>query len=472
MSVSVTLPQVAEWAGDGAVAEWYLPDGAAVRTGDPVCRFESGFVSLELEAEGDGILSYRHGVAGGFPPNGVLAFIVAEGEPLPGFDQAPCPADASLPEPGLEPAEDPGAASEEPSLPAAPEPPRGTRNRNEPFQEWRFEATHGREPTPTPTPKPHPFEPMAPAADSFLPADAPPAEEDEPAEDGHLHEGHAATVLPFHRRFSLEHGPADGSAWDAVPGDAVDFANPLVAPAERVADPDVAEWVESGPESPAAEPDDSVGATTREYGWERWALSETADEELGRVEVVPQGLFIRVTVDLSETCKMRGQLAREWKAAGVAPSTDDIVLRAVARSLRELPAFDATRNLALRAFTPEAETFRVLARAAERPFREAVAALADPPDPETEPGYDCVVTSFAALGIEDATPRLEPGRPFALAVGAEHEVVAIVGDRAVARIAASIVLAYDATIVDDGTAARLLARVRGLIEAPYALLAD
>src|SRR5665213_491925 len=93
MSVSVTLPQAAEWPDDGAVAEWYVPDGAAVRVGDPVCRFESGFVSLELEAEGDGILSYRHGIAGGypaggypaggFPPDGVLAVIVADGEPLP-----------------------------------------------------------------------------------------------------------------------------------------------------------------------------------------------------------------------------------------------------------------------------------------------------------------------------------------------------------------------------------------------------
>ena len=145
MSVSVTLPQAAEWAGDGAVAEWYLPDGAAVRAGDPVCRFENGFVSLELEAEGDGILSYCHGIAGGFPtggfpPDGVLAFIVAEGEPLPDFDQAPGPADASLPEPGLEPAEDLGAASEEPSLPAVPEPVRGTGSRNEPFQVIRGEG--------------------------------------------------------------------------------------------------------------------------------------------------------------------------------------------------------------------------------------------------------------------------------------------------------------------------------------------
>ncbi|MGH2634232.1 MAG: 2-oxo acid dehydrogenase subunit E2 [Tepidiformaceae bacterium] len=469
MSVPVALPQADEWPADGAVAEWYQPDGAAVRAGDPVCRVEAGFVSLELDAEGSGILTYRHGIGDTCPADGVLAVIVAEGEPLPDFAEPlePESQSAVAPESEPEPEAEPVADSTDwiADTPAIPEPERApvpaAASRNEPFQEWRFDQAP-------------PHQPGVPPETS-LPADEAPAS---PAptvvDDTHASEpesppveGHSATVLPFPRRFTLEHRPGDGSAWDAVPGDAADFASPLVGAAASAEEPDFAAWVDSGHDE-----SESAGDASPQWEWERWAPSEAAAGDHSPAETLPGGLFIRVTVDLGESRKMRDQLAREWKAAGVAPSTDDIALRAVARALRELPAFDATHNLALRAFTPDAETFRVLPRAAGRPFREAVAALAAPPDPETEPGYDCVLTSFAALGIEDATPRLEPGRPFALAVGAEHEVVAMAGEQPVSRVTASLVLAYDASIVDDGTAARLLARVRGLIESPYALLAD
>jgi len=455
MPVPVALPQPAGWPADGAVAEWYLPDGAAVRAGDPVCRFETNFVSLDLDAEGDGILTYRHGLAG-CPVDGVLGVIVSEGEALPDFDvpealpatetedssepRTEVASDGEIPvvdqaaQPAADATEVPGdcdASHDEAQI--AHEPRAG---QSEPFQEWRFEP-----------PRPG--------------VEVPPHVDEEPEQ------ARPASVLAFPRRFVVEPQSPGSSAWDAVPGDAVDFASALIPQLEAGGQSGAPAWMDSQVDSR-----EDTEEPVEDWGWQRWMPSERPTADLEPRAAAAQTLFIRVTVDLGESHKMRDQLALEWRAQGMAPSTEDILLRAVARALRELPQFDVTHNVALRSFTPEAETFRVLAHAAERPFRDAVLALNDPSDATAEADYDCVVTSFAALGIEDATPRLEAARPLALVIGAEREIVAIQGDHAAARVAASMVLAYDAAMVDDGTAARLLARIRGLIEAPYALLAD
>ena len=410
---SVALPDPAAWPADGTVAEWFVADGGMVHAGDPVCRFETDFVSFELEAEGDGILRYHSGAGDCRPPDGILAVILAPGEPLAVLDAPPA---ATLDSPAPTPAA---------SSPDAVE-------HSTPFQEWRFAAP------------PLPFVPRQVLAATS------------PAADG--------TVLRFPR--PPAHELADGSAWDTVPGDGVDFATALTGALTPAPDPAVAEWVESRPEPGPMPATWENGEAVRAPAPSALTLSVPVAAASASV------LFIRVTADLAECHKMCEQLAKEWDAAGIVPRIDDIVVRALARALRELPAFDYTGTIALRSLTPEAGTFRVLDHAGSRPFRDAVAALAGQSAEDAASDCDCVVTSFTALGIEDATPRLDRGRPFALAIGATRKVVTLVGDRLLQRPVASLVVAYDAAIIEDCPAARLVARVRELIESPYALLAE
>ena len=407
---SVALPDPAAWPAEGAVAEWFVADGGMVHAGDPVCRFETDFVSFELEAEGDGVLRYLSGAGDCRPTDGILAVILAPGEPLAVLDTPPAaPLDSLTPTPAASP---PDAAEH-----------------STPFQERR------------PAAPPLAFVPREILAGSS------------PASD--------ATVLRFPE--PPAHELADGPAWVPVPGDEVDFAAALTDALTPAPDLAVAEWVESRPEPG---PTWETGEAVRDPAPSALTLSVPLAAACASV------LFIRVTADLSECHKMCDQLAKEWGVAGIVPRIEDIVVRALARALRELPAFDCAGTIAVRSLTPEAEAFRVLHNAGSRPFRDAVAALAGHSAEDAASDYDCVVTSFTALGIEDATPRLDRGRPFALAIGATRKVVTLVGDRPLQRRVASLVVAYDAAIIEDCTAARLVARVRELVESPYALLAE
>jgi len=405
---SVALPDPAAWPAEGAVAEWFVADGGMVHAGDPVCRFETDFVSFELEAEGDGVLRYLSGAGDCRPTDGILAVILAPGEPLAVLDTPPAaPLDLLTPTPAASP---PDAAEH-----------------STPFQERR------------PAAPPLAFVPREILAGSS------------PASD--------ATVLRFPE--PPAHELADGPAWVPVPGDGVDFATALTDALTTAPHPAVAGSVEPGSGHATSETAETVRLPAPSAV--RPSAPGTASASV---------LFIRVTADLSECHKMCDQLAKEWGVAGIVPRIEDIVVRALARALRELPAFDCAGTIAVRSLTPEAEAFRVLHNAGSRPFRDAVAALAGHSAEDAASDYDCVVTSFTALGIEDATPRLDRGRPFALAIGATRKVVTLVGDRPLQRRVASLVVAYDAAIIEDCTAARLVARVRELVESPYALLAE
>lgn len=169
---------------------------------------------------------------------------------------------------------------------------------------------------------------------------------------------------------------------------------------------------------------------------------------------------LRVTASINQAAHACEQLAREWHAEGLGPTTEDLAIRAIARALREIGGFEG--HIELLTLNPGAAP-ATIAHAANLRFRDAVsdrvASVANPDEAE------CTLTSFAAAGIDEATPRLARGRPFAFTMGAERTVPG--GERTV-----TVAMAYDGSMVSDPVAARVLSRVRNLIEAPCALLAD
>jgi hypothetical protein len=194
--------------------------------------------------------------------------------------------------------------------------------------------------------------------------------------------------------------------------------------------------------------------------WDAWE-SEASAAAAGRL------LSMSSDARLAEAHKMREQLGREWRAHGIRPALEDIAVRAVARALRDLPG-QWTGNIALRSLVGDTDSTRVLEAAASRPFRDAVLAMQ-----QSGPGPgDCVVTSHLSDGVETAVPRLRAGNVIAVALGAERNVAAWDGDRLAPTPFATLTIAYDPAALADTAAARFLSRVRDLIEAPYALLAD
>jgi hypothetical protein len=195
-----------------------------------------------------------------------------------------------------------------------------------------------------------------------------------------------------------------------------------------------------------------------------------APEPAGLPAVV---LTFSATVRMDEARKMREQLTREWRAHGVIPLDEDVVIRAVARAVREHDVLAGQPvDVGLVLTEREGERVAVVRGADGGAFRDAVAALAAESDSgSNETGCSFTVTSFARCGLDEGTPPLPTGHAFAVAMGAVRDVPAFEGDRVVRAPQMTLAMAYAPELITVGEAAALLARIRELVEAPYALLA-
>lgn len=489
MAVPVTVPPLALDDGQGRLAAWYQPDGATVRRGDLVYRLETDFAAIEVEADDDGVFRHAASAGASLAGGGLVGYILAPGESLPG---------------------------EKP--PAEPEPPPKPRRRQKVYPLADVLQASQAADTESPLPEGLPWDPFPPDAASpedvfeapkpllLFPRIVNEIKEEAAADPQDLEpEGPlpdpAAEPQPTILRDSV-------AAWELLPGE-TDF-NPdwLLEPptasgasAAETANEAKERFQASNIRSLALGRAAAVAADAQPEGSEDSepppgpgpAPSLPASElpppavppgvhalnldqlEERRIDHPPgQPLFARITVDVTEAGKMRDELTREWMGSNIRPTDEDIVLRAIARALHESAAFRRrTDVVGVRPLNGASRSVHLLADAATRPFRDAVASLAALRDtPGAELACLCTLTNYGDFGLDDATPALLAGQPLAFAMGAVREIPRLRGDRPQRALVLTLTLSYDSDAMPDGAAARLLSRVCGLVEAPYALLAD
>lgn len=275
------------------------------------------------------------------------------------------------------------------------------------------------------------------------------SEEDEPVQAEPLPEFEEALVeaivVPFPRKFA---GTAS-RGWDAVPGDAVEFDSSLFGEAEIDRTAMLEEPGGSIPGLPLWEPEDAPKAAPTEANSRFARISQEATASA-------QVLTMTMSVDLTEAERMRGAFEREWGNEGPHPLLEDVVFRAIAWALEDTAFAGGTG--AMLVATTECDLAFAVREPASRSFREAVTAREAVGDEAFE-SASWLFVSLTALGVSSATPRLEPGRDMSFALGARdgtgHSLLKI---------------AYDSSRWSEGSAARLLARVRDILDLPYAML--
>jgi hypothetical protein len=181
----------------------------------------------------------------------------------------------------------------------------------------------------------------------------------------------------------------------------------------------------------------------------------------------PAPVTLHVSVAMPEVEKLVAQLRREWRAAGLEPTVEDVVLRAAGRAAGEAGMFEPP-IAGLVAAWEGVETFAFLEGAGHGPFREHVAALAAARGGGAYPVTACILTSLASFGVDGGATPLEEEHAFGLTLGASAPRAS--GGEAVP--AAALSLTYRPDMLTVGEAAAILSRTRDLVEAPYALLAD
>jgi pyruvate dehydrogenase E2 component (dihydrolipoamide acetyltransferase) len=200
-------------------------------------------------------------------------------------------------------------------------------------------------------------------------------------------------------------------------------------------------------------------------------------------------LTMNMDVRMDDCVRLREQLVAEWAAEGVKPSYTDLVVRAVAKALAQHPRMNSAmgegeitllpdvhvgiavaldeglvvpviRNTAALSVKEIAQESARLVRAA----REGKLSMDD------YAGGSFSVSTLGMFGVDSFTPILNPPQTGILGVNRIRDDVGWEGERPVKRKAMTLSLTWDHRVVDGEPAARFLASVRDLLEAPYRLL--
>ena len=193
-----------------------------------------------------------------------------------------------------------------------------------------------------------------------------------------------------------------------------------------------------------------------------------------------------IEVDMTEVRSHRTSNRDAWREAyGIMPSLNDVVLKAAATALTTHPALNAALvdgaihryreiNVGVAVDVEDGLVVPVLRNVSRLDLGEVARGVADlgarakdsKLTPQDFEGATFTVSNLSALGVDWFTPVLNPPQCALLGVGRIRRAPAVVGHEVLVRELATFVLTFDHRALDGAPAARFLARLRDLLEAP------
>ena len=438
---------------EGTVAEWHIPDGGEVKTGEDLYRLETEKVEMEVEAEAAGTVRHLVPAEATVDPGAVVGYIYAAGEEIP----------AELPGAGA-----PAAAA------------------------------------------------SAPAASVDAPAPAQAAEAPAAVSGGRVAASPAARKLARELGVDLATvagtGPRGRVTEDDVRG-AHESAAAATTPAQAPASPlarkrakalgvDLATITGTGPGGRITKEDVEAAASASPGAATPAPADATADETLpvrGMRKVIAERMFaslrdtaqltMDMEADMDDCVRLRAQLIEEWADEGVRPSYTDIVMKAAARALRDHPRMNARFegaeitlrgevHIGMAVALEEGLVVPVLRHVDRAGLKEiavessrlAAAAREGKLSLDDMAGGTFTVSTLGMFGVDSFTPILNPPEVGILGVNRLREGVRWEGERPVRRQTMTLSLTWDHRALDGAPAAQFLASVRDYLEAPFRLL--
>jgi pyruvate dehydrogenase E2 component (dihydrolipoamide acetyltransferase) len=199
---------------------------------------------------------------------------------------------------------------------------------------------------------------------------------------------------------------------------------------------------------------------------------------------------IRLDVDMDEAVALRERL-RELADEDAAPTINDLVLKAAALALRDVPRANASVvdgrfalhervNVGLAVAAPDAlfvpvvrdADRRSLVEIARESRRMAQAARDGRLAPADLEGGTFTVSNLGQFGIHAFTAIINPPQAAILAVGAVREEPVVRAGKIRAGLVMALTLSGDHRILNGADGAQLLAAVRARLETPLLLALD
>ncbi|HEV7773637.1 MAG TPA: dihydrolipoamide acetyltransferase family protein [Conexibacter sp.] len=430
----ITMPRLSDSMEEGTILRWLVADGAAVARGDEIAEIETDKANMTYEADAAGVFRAVAAEGDALLVGAVIAHVLGDGEEAPASSGSVSPS----------------------VLPGTADTSTGQDTSSESADEG-----------------------ASPSASTSMPAVG---DGSEPST--------RVKVSPVARRLARELGVELASLAGSGPSGRIvkadveaAAAEPQAAPISQTSPPPAA----GGP-VPSAVP--AVGGTGKGEVTvvELTSTQKTIARRMAESKATVPDFQVRTEADVTDLLALRKQIKA---AQETAPSVNDFVVKACGLALREHPrangayrdgAFElygrANVGVAVAAegtlIVPtifDADTQPVTAIA--QTTRALAARVRDgkilPPELS---GGTFTVSNLGMFGVTSFTAVVNPGQAAILAVGAAVERPTVAADGSLApRALMDLSLSCDHRILYGADAAQFLARVRELLQTPFALLA-
>jgi pyruvate dehydrogenase E2 component (dihydrolipoamide acetyltransferase) len=430
MSIDIKMPALSPTMEEGTLAKWLVKEGDTVKAGDLMAEIETDKATMEFEAVDEGVIAKILIAEGtdGVKVGTVIAVLAGEGEDVSAAAAAPK-------------AEAPKAAE------ASKEEPKAA----------------------------------APAAPVSAPVAAPAAS------------GDRVKASPLARRIAAEKGVDLGGVSGSGPNGRivkadVEGAKPGAAPAAAsAAAPAAAAPAAAAPAAPASVwYDETIPHEEEKLSNIRKTIARRLTEAK---QTIPH-IYLTVDVQLDALLKLRGQLNKSLEGRGVKLSVNDMLIKALAVALAQVPKCNVTyagdklvkysrSDISVAVSTPTGLITPIIRDAANIGLASISTQMKElgqrakegKLQPHEYQGGTASISNMGMFGIKQFDAVINPPQAMILAVGAGEKRPYIVDDALGVATVMSATGSFDHRAVDGADGAELMKVFKALVESPMGLLA-
>ena len=440
MPIELKMPALSPTMEEGTLAKWLVKEGDAVKSGDILAEIETDKATMEFEAVDEGTIAKIMVTEGtdGVKVGTVIALIAGEGEDT-GAAAAPAPA----------------PKKEEPKAETKPEP----------------EA----EAAPAPTPAPAP----APAAKA---------------------DGDRVKASPLARRLAEARGIDLGAIRGSGPNGRIvkaDIDSTEGKGELRQAQPErsgvAAEPSAVRPEPLEGLPSSKAQAFETEIPHEAVKLSnmrKTIARRLTEAKQTIPHIYLTVDIRLDALLKLRGELNGALSARGVKLSVNDLLIKALAVALKQVPECNVSftpnelikysrADISVAVSIPGGLITPIIAGADAKGVAAISAEMTELAgrakegklQPHEYQGGTASLSNMGMFGIKQFEAVINPPQGMIMAIGAGEKRPHVIDDSLQIATVMSATGSFDHRAIDGADGARLMKVFKELVESPLGLVA-
>ena len=445
MPIEIKMPALSPTMEEGTLAKWLVKEGDQIKSGDIMAEIETDKATMEFEAVDEGVVGKIVVPEGtdGVKVGAVIMVLNEEGEESTPTPEKAEPKPAAPAKPGDAPAKAQSAAE-------------------------------------TDAPK----QDEAAAIKSEWPAPAAEQEEKGKPSPSAASAGERVKASPLARRIAADRGvdlagvAGSGPNGRVVKAD-VEGAQPGAAPARAVAEPTA-----PAPAKPAQVPD--IPHEAAKLSNMRKVIARRLTESKQQIPHI----YLTVDVRLDRLLALRGELNAALAARGVKLSVNDLLIKALAVALVQVPKCNVMftpdqlisfgrADISVAVSTPEGLITPVITEADTASLSSISTRMKDLAarardrklKPEEYAGGTASISNMGMFGIKQFEAVINPPQGMILAIGAGEKRPWVIDDALGVATVMSATGSFDHRAIDGADGAELMAAFKALVEHPLGMLA-